>query len=429
MSNKIIAQILGIDKGFKLKERKDLRKDGEIYFEVRYSKKVGIPECPYKCKGCKDKREYIVRNGKAKERIIKAGKVGTQRIYLIHRPQRYMCKKTGKSFRNEKISYRWQRITRAETENLVKSLRKMSISATAKEHGVSVRTVSNLLDSIEVKVDWTKFQDMEDIKLGIDEHSFRGFKMVTTIVELNTSNTIAILKSDKKEELKGFLNKIPYKIKQKITEAAIDMRASFKNAVKEELLGVKVVADHFHVVKDAQKKLRESIKIEEEVTNNNKKIPVKLFFLNGKKLLKEKKKVKKLYKTLKEHPYLKEYYRYLLMLKWMYKAETYEEGKRRLHILIGKMEESEDPQVWRWAKTYIRWEKEILQYFVNRTTTAKVEGRHTHIKLIKRISFGFKEVLRYTKKVLLGVMPERFIKLPNFITEGTTYCKQLSFLS
>ncbi len=35
---------------------------------------------PYKCKGCKDKREYIVRNGKAKERIIKAGKVGTQRI-------------------------------------------------------------------------------------------------------------------------------------------------------------------------------------------------------------------------------------------------------------------------------------------------------------------------------------------------------------
>ncbi len=199
---------------------------------------------------------------------------------------------------------------------------------------------------------------------------------------MNTSNTIAILKSDKKEELKGFLNKIPYKIKQKITEVAIDMRTSFKNAVKEELPGVKIVADHFHVVKDAQKKLRESIK----------KIPVKLFFLNGKKLLKEKKKVKKLYKTLKEHPYLKEYYRYLLMLKWMYKAETYEEGKRRLHILIGKMEESEDPQVWRWAKTYIRWEKEILQYFVNRTTTAKVEGRHTHIKLIKRISFGFKEV-------------------------------------
>ncbi|TDX11803.1 MULTISPECIES: transposase [Petrotoga] len=192
-----------------------------------YSKKIEIPECPYKCKGCKDKREYIVRNGKAKERIIKAGKVGTQRIYLIHRPP------------------------------------------------------------------------------------FRGFKMVTTIVELNTSKTIAILKSDKKEELKGFLNKIPYEIKQKITEAALDMRVSFKNAVKEELPGVKVVADHFHVVKDAQKKLRESIKIEEEVTNNNKKIPVRLFFLNGKKLLKEKKKVKKLYKTWKEHPYLKEYYRYL----------------------------------------------------------------------------------------------------------------------
>ena len=53
---------------------------------------------------------------------------------------------------------------------------------------------------------------------------------------------------------------------------------------------------------------------------------------------------------------------------------------------------------------------------------AKVEGHHTHIKLVKRMSFGFKKVERYIKKVLLRVMPKEFIKLPDFVREGTMYC-------
>lgn len=432
MNNSSIAELLGIDKGFKLKERKDLGKEGEMYFEVGYTERIGIPRCPYHCEGCKDKYQ-VVRNGKGKEKCIKAGKVGTKEVYLIHRPQRYLCKRTRKSFSDERISYRWKRVTRAKMKDILEDIGNMSISMTAKTHKVSINTVNGLLDSIEIRADWSRFADRDDIKLGIDEHSFRGHRMVTTVVELNTSTPIAILKSDKKEVVKGYLRSIPDEIKGKISEIAIDMRESFKNAIEEELLGMEIVADHFHVIAHAQKKLREMAKVEEEVANEERKkkirIPVRLLFVNGEKLVKSKKKMKKLRKVLKEYPCLREYYGYLVILKWVYKAPTRKEGARRLNILVSMMEKSEDPEVRKWSKTYIRWREKILQYFVNKTTTAKVEGHHTHIKLIKRMSFGFRTVERYIKKILLGVMPKEFIKLPNFVREGTTYCscKGLSF--
>jgi len=198
--------------------------------------------------------------------------------------------------------------------------------------------------------------------------------------------------------------------------------------IEEELPEVKiVVVKHFHVIAHAQKKVREMAKIEEEIANEGRekkaKIPVKLLFLNGDKLVKSKKKMRRLTTILKRYCYLREYYGYLVMLKWVYKTPTRREGMRRLNILISKMLDSEDPEVRKWSQEHTSiWKEKIIQYFVNRTTTAKVESHHTHIKLIKRISFGFRRVKRYIKKILLGVMPKEFIKLPDFTHEGTVCC-------
>jgi|GEM_PF-4492008 len=46
MNNSIVAELPGIARGFKLKERKDLREEGKMYFEVKYTKTPGISRCP-----------------------------------------------------------------------------------------------------------------------------------------------------------------------------------------------------------------------------------------------------------------------------------------------------------------------------------------------------------------------------------------------
>ena len=54
--------------------------------------------------------------------------------------------------------------------------------------------------------------------------------------------------------------------------------------------------------------------------------------------------------------------------------------------------------------TIIKWKKEILNYFDNYTTNGFTEGCYTKIKLIKRISYGFRNVYTYIAKMKLSFM-------------------------
>jgi len=60
--------------------------------------------------------------------------------------------------------------------------------------------------------------------IGIDEHSFRGQRMATTIRDIGNHNLLAVLKDDRKRTVRKFLRSIPLDIKEKITEVCGDMK-------------------------------------------------------------------------------------------------------------------------------------------------------------------------------------------------------------
>jgi transposase len=66
---------------------------------------------------------------------------------------------------------------------------------------------------------------------------------------------------------------------------------------------------------------------------------------------------------------------------------------------------SDDAELYRWGNTLKRWRQPILNYFDNRTTNAFTEGCNTKIKMLKRLSFGLRDVTVYTRKVSLGFLP------------------------
>jgi len=55
------------------------------------------------------------------------------------------------------------------------------------------------------------------------------------------------------------------------------------------------------------------------------------------------------------------------------------------------------------GKTLRGWQERILNFFEYGLSTSMVEGFHTYIKLIKRISFGFKNKEIYRTKILIGL--------------------------
>jgi len=54
-----------------------------------------------------------------------------------------------------------------------------------------------------------------------------------------------------------------------------------------------------------------------------------------------------------------------------------------------------------------RWREPILNHFDNGTTNGFTEGCNTKIKMLKRVSYGLKNVEVYWRKMLLGFVPSR----------------------
>ncbi len=75
------------------------------------------------------------------------------------------------------------------------------------------------------------------------------------------------------------------------------------------------------------------------------------------------------------------------------------------------LEASDDAAMNDWGRTLRRWQQYILNYFDHRTTNANTEGAHTKMKLIKRMSYGYRNVEVYIKKVLLAFLPATIIPL------------------
>ncbi|MBC7194088.1 MAG: transposase [Caldisericia bacterium] len=78
------------------------------------------------------------------------------------------------------------------------------------------------------------------------------------------------------------------------------------------------------------------------------------------------------------------------------------------------MKKIREPLIRVWSKTLIKWRDEIQNHFDNLSSTSMVEGYNNVSKLIKRISFGIKDINIYTLKVFLGIVP--FKVLPHILT-------------
>jgi len=63
--------------------------------------------------------------------------------------------------------------------------------------------------------------------------------------DLVSSTPIAVLYTHKKEELAGFLDKIPPYAKRKIDEVVIDLNSGYKNAIRKALPHVRIAQDPF----------------------------------------------------------------------------------------------------------------------------------------------------------------------------------------
>jgi transposase len=184
------------------------------------------------------------------------------------------------------------------------------------------------------------------------------------------------------------------------------MKAGLKKAAEAVFPEARVVVDHFHVVADSNKRMDEARRIEQDADRKRKvKIPKKIFLIGRERLSEEK--GHKVDGLLDKYPSLKGFYWTKEKIRELYRQESREEATKLLDNIIFNLKSSDDGELIRWANTLKHWQEPILNYFDNRTTNGFTEGCNTKIKMLKRVSYGLRNVEVYWRKMLLGFVPSR----------------------
>lgn len=389
-------------------------KGEEIIISVRKRSKTGrCPRCQRRSKRLKD---YLP------ERKILHMTLSLQKIYLRLRKRRFVCRDCQKTFTEaiQFLPYR-SRISIFVQEEALDRLADSSFQKTTKRTGISYGSLVLLLKRVFSlgTIDWDMHIVSGIVRIGIDEHHFgRGNKYLVTIANLLTHKPIHILTTCTKQAVKEFFVSLPAHTKETIDEVVVDMRDAFIEAVKEALPQTRIVIDHFHIIQDANRRLSEARKIEEDVEekvkgNGPKRIPWKLLTRNKEDLRGEQQKLIDYYRY--RYPALALFYACKEKLRDMYKAGIKEEADSILTNLIWQMRESDYPELWQWARTLSKYKPYILNYFDNHSTNAVTEGLHRKFKLIQRTAYGFRNPEVYARRIMLACLPLPFIlaKLPH----------------
>ncbi len=369
----------------------------ELLIFCRARRKTGdCPDC--------GKRSSKIHQYQPRQRVRHI-KIGECTSSLMLQKRRFYCSQCQCVFTEQipGIGHKAQVSNGLKTQAL-SQLKDRSFSAASKQTKLSYHALRNYLEKAikPFLLSWKEEKkDKRKVVLGLDGVSFSGHDMLAVITNISNKSLKTILPDDSKQTIKKFFHKIPEKIKDKVAAVVIDMDRRFKNAIEETLPQARVIVDKFHLIQDANHRIDRERAALKELYHVD--LPRKIFFKNKEDLSKsERSKIKK---HFLDYPSLRKYWIIKELLRNMYSYQNRKQAEKILEILIKKLAGSWDRDLKAWARTLSYWQEPILNYFKLPYTNAYTEGVNNKLKLIKRISFGFKNKQVYIKKAMLSMLP------------------------
>lgn len=332
------------------------------------------------------------------------GRLNNKLILVQLKVRRFRCPRCCKPFTESLPGVTRRRSTAYALARQLEDVAAMSIKGAAEKHQVAWGSVAGLLDDIHYEIPWQSLG--EQIFLGIDEHSLRKRRqMVTTITSLKRGkrSLLTILADDRQATVVKFLKQIPLLYQAKIWEVCIDMRRSFRSAIEEALPSARIVVDAFHLVKLAGEKLEEVRgNVLSNMGNNTPHVKQALRTPKEKLTPEDRMKLTKLWELTKPWPNLKLAWIVKEKIRDLYHSHNRSSAEKKLALILAYLEGIESKPLLELRGTLKRWQPQILNHFDHGTSNGFTEGCHTKIKMLKRMSYGFRNRERYKTKMLLG---------------------------
>ena len=252
-----------------------------------------------------------------------------------------------------------------------------------------------------------------DLVLSIDEASFRGPDLcITMALWAPARRLLTILADARLATLDGWFARIPADVRARIRGIGIDMTSAYRKAIPRACPHAQVVRDPVHLLQDGTRRLDEVRRLAPEATGR----PLRRGPLLKGVEQRRPRQAEALAAIRHAYPTLGALHRRKEELRAWLQAPDRATGAAQLSRWLIHAEACDHAEGSAWAQTVKRWRPAILaRWDLGRAvTTGFMEGGHTTIKALNRLSSGFRNRDPYRRKMLRGFFPPTAI--PQLLT-------------
>lgn len=389
MQTNLITKILGIQAVKVIDYCEDV--NGALILNIQSTRKsLKCPMCGKRTSKIHDKRIQKVKD------ISFCGKT----TYLSVLKRRFRCS-CGKRF-TEQIQYipKHHQITSRISMQIIKDLKQIaSMQSIAKKNNVSVTTVKRIQNMIY----HTNKPSLPKV-LSIDEFkgNTNGVKYHCAIVNIEEKKLLDIIEDRRKSSLETYFSRYTKEERKKVEYFVCDMWQPYVEIAKKYFPNSKIIIDKYHysrmvywALDSVRKRIQKSLdKKYKKVFFNCRRILMK----HGENLTKEQKE--KLDIMFWYSPELLQAYTLKEMYVKLSSLDNPNEKSMALEQWIELAKNSKISEFERYAKSFINWKEEIVNSFTHNYTNGCIEGINNLIKVIKRISFGYRNFKSFRTRIL-----------------------------
>lgn len=395
--------------------KSEINRTGELIITIESTKDSGI------CHGC----DRMIKKFHGHDDWVQLRylPVFGHPTYLRYRPKRYRCEDCdGRPTSSQRLD--WHEANSPNTfayeQHILLQLVNATIEDVSVKEQISYASVVGILDRyISTKVDWSQFSQIG--QLGLDEIALKkGHADFVVIVTSRSKNgqirLLAVLPDREKVTVVDFLRSIPQRLKETIECGCSDMYEGYTEAVREELSGVRLVIDRFHVAERYREGMDSSRK--QELARLKKELPAEDYkLLKGsmwalrkaqQDLAQEENKI--LERLFQWSPKLKKAYELQNALTAIFDEPiSVEVAKVKMEQWMVAVFKSGLDCFKDFIKTLDYWWDEILNYFIARESSGFVEGLNNKIKVIKRRCYGITNIAHLFQRIFLDLEGYRLL--------------------
>lgn len=360
---------------------------GSIVFSIKPGWR--LLRCP--CCG-KDK---VIRRGES-ERMLRTVPIGRKPVWLLIKAPRVECRSCG-CIRQINLGIaeprRWY--TKAFERYALDLLRCMTIKDVSELLGIGWDCVKGIYKrNLAKKYSHPRLSGLRYI--AIDEISVRkGHKYLTLVMDLESGAIVFVGDGKGADALTPFWKELR-RSRAKVKAVATDMSAAYIGAVLENLSGVPLVFDHFHVVKlmnECLIEVRRSLFHELEHLMDKKILKGTRWLLlkNPENLDKSRNEPQRLQEALNLNEPLMTAYYLKEDLRQFWSQPDKETAEIAIQSWIDRATSTGIGPLMKVARTIAAYRFGILAWYDHPISSGPMEGTNNKIKVMKRQAYGFRD--------------------------------------